>query len=188
MKGAKCFTDKCPVSRREYSPGQHGRLRKKISDYGLQLREKQKVKRMYGLRERQFRLYFQRAARAKGMTGTVLLQSLERRLDNVVYRVGLSASRAHARQMASHGHAYVNDSRVNIPSYLIKPQDKIQLKGSQEFLKRIRDIFELAKDRTSLSWAKVDANDLSVQIDRLPTREDIQVPIQEQLIIELYSK
>ena len=190
LKGTKCATDKCPVSRREYSPGQHGpsSKQKKLSDYGIQLREKQKVKRIYGLLERQFHLYFERASRAKGVTGTVLLQSLERRLDNIVFRSAFATSRSHARQLVQHGFVYVNGNRVNIPSYLVKGQDKIEIKGAESILKRTRDAYEVLKDRGTPSWLSVDPAHLTAQVNRLPVREDIQLPIEEQLIIELYSK
>lgn len=190
LKGTKCTTDKCPVSKREYSPGQHGQSRnqRKLSDYGLQLREKQKVKRMFGLLERQFRLYFKRAAKAKGMTGNVLLQSLERRLDSVIYRTGFASSRAHARQMVLHGYVRVNGGRVNIPSYPVKENDKLEIKGGDEVLKRTRDTFETVKDRGIPAWLTVEPASLAIQVNRLPTREEIQLPVQEQLIIELYSK
>ena len=190
LKGTKCTTDKCPVSKREYSPGQHGPSKKqeKRSDYGMQLREKQKVKRMYGLLERQFHLYFKRASKAKGVTGTVLLQSLERRLDNVAFRCGFATSRSHARQMALHGFLYVNGFRVNIPSYLLKTGDKIEIKGADPVLKKIRDTYEVVKDRGIPAWLNVEPIQLSAQVNRLPEREDIQISVQEQLIIELYSK
>ncbi len=190
LKGTKCTTDKCPVSKREYSPGQHGQSRnqRKLSDYGVQLREKQKAKRIFGLLERQFRLYFKRAAKAKGVTGTVLLQSLEWRLDNVVYRTGFAASRAQARQLVLHGYVWVNGGRVNIPSYSVKENDKLEIKGADEVLKRIRDVFETVKDRGIPGWLTVELANLTVQVNRLPTREEIQLPVQEQLIIELYSK
>ena len=190
LKGTKCATDQCPVSKREYSTGQHGQSRKqrKLSDYGIQLREKQKAKRIFGLLERQFRLYFKRAAKAKGMTGSVLLQSLERRLDNVIYRTGFAASRAQARQTVLHGYVRVNGRRVNIPSYPVKENDKIEIKGADEALKRMRDVFETVKDRGVPAWLTVEPANLTIQVNRLPTREEIQLPVQEQLIIELYSK
>lgn len=191
LKGTKCNTDKCAVSRREYVPGQHGKSRqrsRKLSDYGLQLREKQKTKRIYGLLERQFHLYYKRAAKAKGVTGTVLLQSLERRIDNVVYRASFATSRTHARQLVRHGFVYLNGARVDIPSYQVKAQDKLELKGSEAALKRIRETFEVIKDRGIPSWLNVEPAQLTAQVIRLPAREDIQFPLQEQLIIELYSK
>jgi small subunit ribosomal protein S4 len=143
---------------------------------------------MYGLLERQFRLYFKRAAKAKGVTGNVLLQSLERRLDNVIYRTGFAASRAHARQKVLHGYVRVKGGRVNIPSYLVKENDKLEIKGGDEVLKRTRDTFETVKDRGIPAWLTVEPANLTIQINRLPTREEIQLPVQEQLIIELYSK
>lgn len=188
LKGTKCSTDKCPFNRRAYSPGQHGKTRPKLSDYGVQLREKQKVKRLYGLLERQFRLYFLRAEKARGVTGHTLLQLLERRLDNVVFRLCLASSRAQARQMVRHGHIYVNDRRINIPSYLVKEADTIQVKAGQKFLKTVKDTVELVKERGVPVWITADHENLKGTVNRLPQREDIKFPVKEQLIVELYSK
>lgn len=189
LKGTKCFTEKCPVAKRSYPPGQHGdKGRTKLSNYGLQLREKQKVKRMYGVLERQFRRYFSIAARKKGVTGKTLLQLLERRLDNVVFRIGLAISRAQARQIVRHNQIYVNSRRVNIPSYLVEANDIITLKTKDKAMNKIKEILEVSKDRTVPAWLEFDRNDLKAKILRLPEKQDIQQPIQEQLIVELYSK
>jgi len=189
LKGTKCYTEKCPVARRAYPPGQHGqRSKMKLSNYGLQLREKQKVKRMYGVLEKQFRRYFKIASKTKGVTGKVLLQMLERRLDNVVFRLGLAISRAQARQIVRHNQIYVNSKRVNIPSYLIKKDDLVQLKAKEKALLKIKDNMELSKDRTVPSWLEFSPNELKGKVARLPEKEDIQQQIHEQLIVELYSK
>lgn len=188
LKGTKCSTDKCPFNRRSYFPGQHGKTRSKLSDYGIQLREKQKVKRIYGLLERQFHLFFLRAEKTRGITGHTLLQLLERRLDNVVFRLCLAASRAQARQMVRHGHIYVNDRRIDIPSYLVKEADTIQVKAGQKFLKAVKDTVELAKERGVPGWMSADHENLMGTVNRFPQRKDIQFPVKEQLIVELYSK
>jgi small subunit ribosomal protein S4 len=188
LKGVRCTTDRCPFSRRSYSPGEHGERRKKLSDYGLQLREKQKVKRIYAILEKQFRIYFKRAERSKGITGEVLLQLLERRLDNVIFRLRFAATRKEARQLVSHGYVHVNGRKVNIPSYLVKAEDIIQIKCPQSKQERFKLTKELVKDRSLPSWLETDYDNLKATIIRLPQREDIQLPIQEQLIVELYSK
>ena len=188
LKGTKCLSEKCPLSRRTYSPGEHGQNRIKLSNYGLQLREKQKVKRMYGVLERQFRRYFHLASRSKGVTGKILLQMLERRLDNVVQKAGFGLSHAQARQIVRHNFAYVNSKRVNIPSYTIKAGDIISLKANEKATKFIRENLDLTKDRTPPSWMEVNREKLEIKIVRLPEKEDIQQPIEEQLIVELYSK
>lgn len=189
LKGTKCYTEKCPVARRAYPPGQHGeRSRSKLSNYGLQLREKQKVKRIYGVLEKQFRKYFKIASKTKGVTGKVLLQMLERRLDNAVFRLGLAVSRAQARQIVRHNQIYVNSRRVNIPSFLVKKDDLIQLKAKEKALLKIKDNLDLSKDRTVPSWLEFDSKELKAKVTRLPEKEDIQQQIQEQLIVELYSK
>jgi small subunit ribosomal protein S4 len=189
LKGTKCFTEKCAVTKRAYPPGQHGEgRRQKLSNYGLQLREKQKVKRMYGVMERQFRKYFEVASKTKGVTGKVLLQTLERRLDNVVFRLGLAISRAQARQLVRHNHIYVNARRVNIPSFLVAAGNTVIVKTKEKALKKIKENLETSKDRTVPSWLEFDAKNLSAKVLRLPEKEDIQQPIQEQLIVELYSK
>lgn len=188
LKGAKCSTEKCPMNKRNYAPGQHGQRRVKLSDYGMQLREKQKVKRIYGILEKQFRLYFKNAARTKGVTGEELLSLLERRLDNVVFRLGFASSRNHARQIVRHGHAIVNNKRVNIPSFSIKKEDSIQIKGKEAFVKNIKDTLDITKDRGLPEWLSRDESNLSGKILRLPQRSDIGFPVREQLIVELYSK
>jgi small subunit ribosomal protein S4 len=189
LKGARCYTHRCAIERRNYAPGQHGEGKKtKLSNYGLQLREKQKVKRIYGLYERQFRGYFDKAATKKGVTGSALLQFLERRLDNVLYQIGFCASRKQARQIVSHGFVYVNDHRVNIPSYLVNENDEVTLRFRNSGQKTIKDNIEANKSRAVPEWLEVDNNHFKVKIRRLPQREDIIQPINEQLIVELYSK
>lgn len=189
LKGARCYTDKCAFDRRSYSPGQHGKGRRfKMSDYGTQLREKQKVKKMYGILERQFRRYFSIANRAKGITGEKLLELLERRLDNVIFRACFAHSRSHARQIVRHGHVLVNNRKVNVPSYSVKPGDIVQIKQKEEFVKNVKETIEKAKDRGVPDWLKGDFDNLKVDITRLPERDDIGMDIQEQLIVELYSK
>jgi len=189
LKGTKCSTEKCPAAKRAYPPGQHGESRRrKLSNYGLQLREKQKVKRIYGVLEKQFRRYFKIASKTKGVTGKVLLQLLERRLDNVIFRLGLAISRPQARQIVRHNQVFVNSKRVNIPSYLIDKDDIVQVKTKDKAKAKIKDNMELSKDRTVPSWLEFNANELSGKVIRLPEKEDIQQQIQEQLIVELYSK
>ena len=190
LKGNRCATDKCAMARRAYSPGQHGssKRKSKLSNYGLQLREKQKVKRMYGIFERQFRRYFSIASRSKGKTGELLLQQLERRLDNVVFRCGFAASRAQARQAVRHGMVSVNGRRVNIPSYSVKKEEALTLKEKEASQKYIRANLEMTKDRQECDWIAVDKDALKATIKRLPERDDIAIPINEQLIVELYSK
>ncbi len=188
LKGPRCYTDKCALSRRPYAPGQHGRIRTKLSNYGLQLREKQKVKRMYGVLERQFRRYFRIAQRKKGVTGTVLLQLLERRLDNVVYQAGFATSRAQARQMVRHNWVYVNGKRVNIPSYLVREGDEISFKNDEKVKQHLKDYKQLNKKRPVPLWLMVDEDKNTVKIVRLPEREDMPADIKEQMIVELYSK
>lgn len=189
LKGARCNTDKCAVTRRAYAPGQHGQKRTKLSDYGIQLREKQKAKKIYGLLERQFRHYFAIAERSKGVTGEVLLQLLERRLDNVIYRLPFAASRNGARQLVRHGSVCVNGRKVNIPSYLADVGDVIQIKTDEKTKKRIQDTAELTKDTRAVpAWLESDCANLKGQIKRLPIKADIGYAIQEQLIVELYSK
>lgn len=190
LKGTKCFTEKCPIAKRAYAPGQHGQRqrRTKLSNYGLQLREKQKVKRIYGVLERQFRRYFDIAAKTKGVTGKILLQLLERRLDNVIFRLGLAGSRSGARQIVRHNQIYVNSKRVNIPSYLIKKDDIIQVKAKDGAVKKIRENLEITKDRGVPGWLEFSAAELAAKVLKLPEKEDLQQAIQEQLIVELYSK
>ncbi len=188
LKGPKCVSQKCPISKRAYAPGQHGSKKPKLSNYGLQLREKQKVKRIYGVLERQFRKYFKIASKSKGVTGKVLLQLLERRLDNAIFRLGFAASRASARQIVRHNFVSINSKRVNIPSFLINTGDIIQIKTKENAQKKIRENMELTKDRTVASWLELEAGELKAKVVRLPEKEDIQQTIQEQLIVELYSK
>ncbi len=188
LKGTKCSTPKCPVAKRNSPPGQHAASRKKLSNYGLQLREKQKVKRIYGVFEKQFRRYFQRASKSKGVTGKVLLQLLERRLDNVIFRLGLGISRPYARQIVRHNFVYVNSKRVNIPSYLIDKDDIIEIKAKEKARNKFAENLELSKDRDIPSWLDFNAKELKAKVLRLPEKEDIQQTIQEQLIVELYSK
>jgi small subunit ribosomal protein S4 len=189
LKGTRCVTQKCAISKRNYAPGQHGqRGKQKLSNYGLQLKEKQKAKWMYGVLERQFRRYFKIASKSKGVTGKVLLQLLERRLDNVIFRLGLGISRAQSRQVVRHNFVYVNAKRVNIPSYLVKQGDIIQVKAKEKAMKKLRENLELSRDRTVSSWLEFNLQELKATVLRLPEKEDIQQPIQEQLIVELYSK
>lgn len=189
LKGTRCSTQKCSITKRSYAPGQHGqRSRSKLSNYGLQLREKQKVKRMYGILERQFRRYFRIASKSKGVTGKVLLQLLERRLDNVIFRLGLGVSRAQSRQIVRHNFVYVNSIRVNIPSFLVKKDDIVQVKAKDKAMNKIKENMELSKERDIPTWLEFDPKELKAKILRLPEKEDIQQPIQEQLIVELYSK
>jgi small subunit ribosomal protein S4 len=191
LKGTRCNTEKCAATKRAFPPGQHGQAkggRSKLSNYGVQLREKQKVKRIYGIMEKQFRRYFQTAAKTKGVTGKVLLQLLERRLDNAIFRMGIANSRVQARQIVRHNFVYVNSRRVNIPSFLLDKDDVVQVKGKDKAMIKIKDNLELSKDRTVPTWLEFDKNQFSAKITRLPGKEDIQQTIQEQLIVELYSK
>lgn len=191
LKGTRCNTEKCAATKRAYPPGQHGqggKRRSKLSNYGLQMKEKQKVKRMYGVLEKQFRRYFQIASKSKGVTGKVLLQLLERRLDNVVFRLGLGLSRAQARQIVRHNFIQVNSRRVNIPSYLVAEGDVVQVKVKDKALIKVKDILEQSKDRTVAPWLEFKPAELTAKVLRLPGKEDIQQVIQEQLIVELYSK
>lgn len=191
LKGARCYSEKCAISRRAYAPGQHGEgkgKRQKLSNYGLQLREKQKVRRIYGVLERQFRKYFELASKTKGVTGKVLLQLLERRLDNVVFRLGLAVSRSQGRQIVRHNQILVNSKRVNIPSFLVSQGDSLQVKVKEKALKKIKENLGASKDRSVPAWLEFNPADLSAKVQRLPDKEDIQHPIEEQLIVELYSK
>lgn len=188
LKGDRCYTDKCAIQRRNYPPGQHGQGRGKISDYGLQLREKQKVKRMYGILEKQFRGYFIRAERMRGVTGTNLLVLLERRLDNVVYRLGFANSRAQARQLVLHNHVLVDGRRVNIPSYLVKVGQSVQVTEKTRPKAQVRDALEAAARRGCPPWLELEKEEAKGRVSMFPTREDITMPIQEHLIVELYSK
>jgi small subunit ribosomal protein S4 len=189
LKGDRCFSDKCAFDRRSYAPGQHGQRRRgKISDYGVQLREKQKVKRMYGLSEKQFRLFFARADRQKGITGTNLLVMLERRLDNVVYRLGFVNSRAQGRQLVKHNHILVNGKKINIPSYTIRPNDVIEVYEKSRTIQAISDSLDAVVRRGIPQWLELEKESMKGVVKGLPVREDITMPIQEQLIVELYSK
>jgi small subunit ribosomal protein S4 len=188
LKGDRCFKDKCAIERRNYPPGQHGRRRSKLLGYGIQLREKQKVKRIYGLLERPFRLTFQRAERRKGITGANLLQELERRLDNVVYSLGFAASRAQARQLVRHGHVTVNGKKVTIPSFRVSKGNVVAIKEKSRTNEQIKASVETARARGVPGWLDLQPESFSGTVLELPSREEIKLPIQEQLIVELYSK
>ncbi len=188
LKGDRCYTPKCAVERRAYAPGQHGQGRKKVSEYGLQLREKQKARRMYGILEGQFRRYFEKAERQKGITGENLLRLLERRLDNVIYRLGFGASRNESRQLVRHGHFTVNGRKVNIPSYMIKVGDVIAVRDKSKESPRVKELLERAGDRTPPAWLELEAEQARARVVDLPTREQIDAPVQEHLIVELYSR
>ena len=188
LKGERCYTDKCAIERRNYPPGEHGQARAKFSEYALQLREKQKVKRMYGVFERQFRRYFAMAERSKGITGEILLQLLERRLDNMVYRMGFATSRAEGRQLVRHGHFRVNGRKVDIPSYLLKPGDAVNLRDRSRNVTRIHEALAQAEHRGVPEWLEVDREGFSGRVKTLPNRADLTMPINEKLIVELYSK
>ena len=186
LKGSRCFTDKCGVERRSYPPGEHGRGRMRQSEYRAQLREKQKARRYYGLLEKQFRTYYSKAAKGTGVTGENLLRMLETRLDNVVYRLGFAASRAQARQLVRHGHFHVNGRRVNIPSYQVKPDDIITVAPGSSAEQVIRDATDLTA--SVAPWLQADHDGLTGKILKWPTRDEIDTPVQESLIVELYSK
>jgi small subunit ribosomal protein S4 len=189
LKGERCYTEKCAIEKRNFPPGQHGKTRKaKLAGYGLQLREKQKVKRIYGVLEDQFRGYFETADRTKGITGEVLLQLLERRLDNVIYRLGLATSRPQARQLVRHGHFLVNGKKVDIPSYSMKQGDVVTVLGRSQKSTAIEHAMEEVKGRGIPDWLSFDPNSITGRIMSIPTREQINLPVQEQLIVELYSK
>ena len=188
LKGDRCFKDKCSVERRNYPPGQHGRRRSKLLGYGIQLREKQKVKRIYGLLEGQFRLAFERAERRKGITGANLLEELERRLDNVVYSLGFAASRPQARQLVRHGHVTVDGRKVSIPSFRVAKNQVVAIKEKSRSNEQIKASVETAKARGVPGWLDLSPESFSGRVVELPKREDIKLPIQEQLIVELYSK
>jgi small subunit ribosomal protein S4 len=189
LKGTKCFTEKCPVERRGFPPGQHGQSRRtKISEYGVQLREKQKVRRTYGLMERQFRNYFARALKQTGRTGEILVKMLERRLDNTIYRLGLAPSRKAARQMVTHGHFLVNSKGVDVPSYLLRPGDVIQVRDKSKKLEVIHSSMKRMKDTAMLPWLSLDKASMSGTFLNVPERADIPLNADEQLIVELYSK
>jgi small subunit ribosomal protein S4 len=188
LKGERCYTDKCAIKRRNYPPGQHGQLRTKVSNYGVQLREKQKVRRIYGILEKQFRGYFEEAERLRGVTGENLLSLLERRLDNIIYRLGYAASRTEARQLVRHSHFNLNGRKVNIPSIQVKVGDVIELRAKSRKITSINESLEAVVRRGMPQWLELDKDAYKGAIKSLPTREDITMPIQEQLIVELYSK
>jgi small subunit ribosomal protein S4 len=191
LKGEKCYTDKCPVSRRPYAPGMHGKrgqYRRKTSDYGLQLREKQKARRIYGLLEAQFRRYFADAERQSGVTGTNLLRMLESRLDNVVYRLGIGVSRNQARQMVLHGHVEVNGRKVNIPSYQVKPGDVVAVRDRSRRRPEFRELPQALEGRAVPDWLELDAARLTGRVRNAPTREAVDIPLREELIVEYYSR
>jgi len=188
LKGDRCYTEKCAADRRPYPPGQHGQGRSKTSEYGLQLREKQKAKRYYGVLESQFRGYFKMASKRKGKTGENLLALLETRLDNTVYRLGFAMSRVEARQLVLHGHFLVNGRKVNIPSFLVRPGMIISLKESSRGLDKLKSVIEANSSRVPPKWLEYDANAHIAKVSTVPSREDIDIPIEEQLIVELYSK
>ena len=189
LKGPKCFTDKCPIEKRNFAPGQHGRDRKaKIVGYGLQLREKQKAKRIYFTLEGQFRAYYEKASRTPGVTGELLLQQLERRLDNVAFRMGYAGSRRQARQLVRHGHVEVNGRKVNIPSYQVNVGDEIRVREGSKNLAVVEVARDFASHQNTPAWLQIDGASLSGKIIALPKREDVNLPVNEQLIVELYSK
>jgi len=189
LKGNKCSGAKCTMAKRAFPPGQHGQNRAgKLSNYGLQLKEKQKVKRIYGVMEKQFRRYFDIASKSKGVTGKVLLQLLERRLDNVIFKMCLATSRAQSRQIVRHNFVFVNSKRVNIPSFLIDSNDIIEIRAKEKAKKKILENVELSKERTVPSWLEMNTQDLKAKVLRLPEKDDLTALIQEQLIVELYSK
>ena len=188
LKGSRCYTDKCSVTRRNYAPGQHGQKRTKLSEYGTQLREKQKTRSFYGVGEKQFRKYFEMAYAKKGITGTNLLQILESRLDNVVYRLGLGTSRPQARQIVTHGNIEVNGRKVDIASYLVKPGDVISIREIRRDNKLIKENIEAGAKRPVPEWLDLDVKNYSAKVLRAVAREEIDLPVEEQLIVELYSK
>ena len=188
LKGTRCYSHKCAVSRREYAPGQHGLKKGKLSNFGVQLREKQKIKRIYGILETQFRNYFLKAAGTKGVTGHILLQFLERRLDSVLFNSGFAKSRTDGRQTVSHNHVSVNGRRVNIPSFLVKPNDVVEIKTDDKALANIKANVETTKERKVPGWLNVDAANMKITVVRIPTREDVTFTVNEQLVVELYSR
>ena len=188
LKGDRCYSEKCAFERREYAPGDHGQMRKKPSDYGVQLRAKQKLKRMYGLLEKQFHSYFEKADRQKGITGTNLLILLERRLDNMVFRMGFASSRTEARQLVRHYHFSVNGRKVNIPSYLVKVGDEIEVREGSRKVSTIMEALESVARRGVPQWLALDKGNFKGAVRMFPTREELTMPVQEQLVVELYSK
>jgi small subunit ribosomal protein S4 len=188
LKGERCYTDKCSIERRNYPPGEHGQARPKFSEYAIQLREKQKLRRIYGLLEGQFRRYFDLADRSKGVTGDMLLQLLERRLDNIAYRLGFATSRAEARQLVRHGHLTVNGRKVDVPSYLVRAGDVVSVRERSRRIARIAESLAVAQRRGVPDWLEVDAEAFRGRVKALPTRADLTMPINEKLVVELYSK
>ena len=188
LKGERCYTDKCAIERRNYPPGEHGQARPKFSEYSVQLREKQKLRRMYGVLEGQFRRYFAMADRAKGVTGETLLQLLERRLDNTVYRIGFATSRAEARQLVRHGHFRVNGRKVDVPSYLVRAGDTVSVRDRSQKVTRIQESLELAQRRGVPDWLEITPEAFAGRVKSLPARSDLTMPINEKLVVELYSK
>jgi len=188
LKGERCYTDKCGIQRRAYAPGQHGQGRKKMSEYGMQLREKQKCRRYYGVLESQFEKYFEMANKKLGVTGENLLTILESRLDNVVYRLGFGTSRPEARQLVNHGHFTINGKKVDIPSYLVKPGEVITIKDASRSSEKIKAVLEITASKAIPKWLDLDRNTLSAKVVALAAREDIDLPLEEHLIVELYSK
>jgi small subunit ribosomal protein S4 len=188
LKGERCYTDKCAIERRNYPPGQHGQARAKFSEYAIQLREKQKLRRIYGVLERQFRRYFHIAERGKGVTGESLLILLERRLDNLVYRMGFANSRSEGRQLVRHGHFAINGRKVNIPSYLAKSGDTITVRDASRQIARIGEALEASQRRGIPDWLEVDRQTFTARVKALPVRADLTAPINEKLVVELYSK
>ncbi len=188
LKGCRCYSDKCSVTRRNYAPGQHGQKRTKLSEYGTQLREKQKTRSFYGVGEKQFRTYFEMASNKKGITGTNLLQILESRLDNIVYRLGFGASRAQARQLVTHGNIEVNGRKVNIASYLVKPGDVVAIREIRKDNPVVKANIENGSTRPVPEWLELDSEKLSGKVIRLVNREEIDLPVEEHLIVELYNK
>jgi small subunit ribosomal protein S4 len=188
LKGERCYSNKCSVDKRPYAPGMHRQQRKKLSEYGVQLREKQKAKRFYGVLESQFRKYYEMAIRKKGVTGEILLQLLESRLDNVTHRMGFGTSRDESRQLVTHGHFLVNGKRVNIPSYLVKAGDVIEVSERSKKSPRFKEILEITGSKVVPKWLEVDQENMKGTVISLPDREDIDLPIEEHLIVEFYSK
>lgn len=188
LKGTRCMTAKCEIEKRNFAPGQHGQKRQKLSDYGVQLREKQKMKRIYGLFEEQFSVVFQRAAKKKGVTGENLIQILEQRIDNTVYRLLFVLSRREARQFVHHGHVFVNGRKVDVPSFQVKPGDVIEVSKKEKVQKRVKDNLELLKDRPLPEWLSLDKDTLKATVVRVPGKADAGLPVEESMIVELYSK
>jgi len=188
LKGSKCLTEKCSVERRPYPPGEHGRARRRILGYGIQLREKQKLKRYYCMSEKQFRLFFKRAVQKRGITGENLLIMLERRLDNVVFLIGFSHSRAHARQLITHGHFRINGRKASIPSMLVNKGDVLSFRDKSKKHEELKAIVEFNKNKTVPGWLEVDRKKVETNILSFPTREDVTFPVEEHLVVELYSK